>query len=216
MQKFGLVVFVTLALAGVAQAQLLTSENPNMPSKGQIAAGQAAIAPPNEAMPDALIERQIKNARRVNTLRAWSKVATQGGTAAVYLILRGGPEDDRLLSVNTPWANKTSLHDTLVDEKGVVRMTPIKSLLISAHSELMFAPGGRHIMLSGLRRDLRRGTMFPVNLIFEKAGTVRAMVEVRGPAPGQFDQGDAAPVAPETQPAPKAAPVKAAPPEHQH
>jgi periplasmic copper chaperone A len=210
-----LMVLGVVGAAGAGHAQLINSENPNKPSSGQVAAALPPLVSPNStAMPDALVERQLKDARRVNTVKAWAKVAAERGNTAVYLTLRGGPEDDRLLSVNTPWSSKAELHDTVIDEEGVVRMRPIKSLLVSAQSEILFAPGGRHIMLTGIKRDLRRGAMFPVNLIFEKAGTVRAMVEVRGPLPGQVSAtqpADGTPVVAGNKPAPTPMP-----PEHQH
>ena len=42
-----------------------------------------------------------------------------------------------------------------------------------------FQPGGRHVMLMGLRALLREGMQFPLTLAFEKAGTLSVPVIVR-------------------------------------
>jgi hypothetical protein len=58
-------------------------------------------------------------------------------------------------------------------------MKPVRVLLVRAHGTLALAPGGAHIMLIGLRHDLRAGERFPVQLHFARAGWITTTVAVR-------------------------------------
>ena len=47
-----------------------------------------------------------------------------------------------------------------------------KGLEIPAGGSVMLAPGGFHLMMTGLKAPLKQGTSVPVTLVFEKAGKV--------------------------------------------
>lgn len=128
---------------------------------------------------DAIIEREEKAARLPKFQEMRATPGNTGGTIAVYGIIQGGAEDDRLLAVSTAWANKAEVHMSSVDEKGVARMDKVAGLLIDAGKATILKPRGLHIMVMGLKRDLRNNQMFPVTFTFEKAGPVRAMVVVK-------------------------------------
>jgi hypothetical protein len=49
-------------------------------------------------------------------------------------------------------------------------MRPVRALTIPARSAVALAPGGLHLMMTGLKRPLRAGDRFPVTLIFARAG----------------------------------------------
>jgi hypothetical protein len=53
---------------------------------------------------------------------------------------------------------------------GVMTMRPVRTLRIPARSAVALAPGGLHLMMTGLKRPLRAGDRFPVTLIFARAG----------------------------------------------
>jgi hypothetical protein len=112
--------------------------------------------------------------------RAWAR-ATPPGTAvaAAYLVIdnRGGTAD-RLLSVSTPRAGQAEVHATVRD-MDIVRMRRIDPLHVGAGERVTFDPGGTHIMLMGLKSPLLEGERLPLELKFERAGTVRVEAEVR-------------------------------------
>lgn len=102
-----------------------------------------------------------------------------GGTAAVYLTLvNDGRENDRLIDVRTDVAERAEIHATTM-EGDEMTMHPLQELVVPARGRVELKPGETHVMLVGLRRDLRRGELFQVALRFEKAGTIRVEVEVR-------------------------------------
>jgi hypothetical protein len=108
---------------------------------------------------------------------AWSRAAMQGHVGVVYLtILDHGPPD-RLTGVSSPVAERAELHESFNDG-GVAKMRPVTSLAVEPAKPVVFAPGGYHIMLMGLKQPLKRGDVFPITLTFAKAGQLTAKVAV--------------------------------------
>lgn len=101
-------------------------------------------------------------------------------TGAVYLTVTS-PADDRLVSVFTPVAAMAHLHETHM-EGDVAKMDMLDTLKLAAGTETQLKPGGIHIMLMGLKAPLKEGDTLPLELTFEKAGTIAVMVTVGGVA----------------------------------
>jgi len=55
------------------------------------------------------------------------------------------------------------VHQSIVDG-GVMKMRPVASLPIESDKPMTLAPGGYHIMLSGLKQALKQGDSFPITL----------------------------------------------------
>ena len=109
----------------------------------------------------------------------WSRATV--GTArngVVYLTItnRGGAAD-RLVAASAAVAGTASLHRSAM-EGGVMTMRPVNGIAIAPGETAALKPGGLHIMLMGLARPLREGEMFPADLVFERAGTLRVRVMV--------------------------------------
>lgn len=120
-----------------------------------------------------------EHAQPVRVSSAMATPALAGGGSLVSAMVNGGSEDDRLVSIITPWATQGALHETVTDSQGVVRTLPaLNAFEIHAHEVYALRPGNKHILLTGLTRDLRPGHRFPLILVFEKAGTVRVMVQI--------------------------------------
>ena len=45
---------------------------------------------------------------------------------------------------------KAEIHETKTDSMGIMKMEKIESLLLNPDSQIIFVPGGKHIMLRGL------------------------------------------------------------------
>ncbi len=112
----------------------------------------------------------------------WAKAtAGQAVNGAAYLTLADkGSAADRLLSAQTPAAEKAELHTHLMED-GVMKMRRIDGVDLPAGGALVeFKPGGLHIMLLGLKAPLKEGDKVPLTLTFEKAGTVTVDIAVQG------------------------------------
>lgn len=183
--------------------------------------GQQMLASPNERLavpkpptpeplPEALLQRDQAELKKPGVSDGWTRPTVFGQNCAVYFILQGGVETDMLKSVSTAWADKVDIHQTTIDEQGVARMAVLPELDVAAESRIEFSPRGLHLMVMGLKRELRAGQFFPVLLNFEHAGQVRLMVSVRksdtaGAEPVMVQAVQSAPEASPPQPQPEPA-----------
>jgi copper(I)-binding protein len=125
--------------------------------------------------------RGVAHEGLVRVLDAWARatpsVAKEG---AVYLaVVNTGDSADRLIGAETPVAESVELHASVRQGKGVTMRKLGAVEVPSGHSEI-FRPGGTHLMLLGLRKQLKEGDSFRLTLRFERAGTVEVSVRVVG------------------------------------
>jgi len=108
---------------------------------------------------------------------------SMGGTstsAAYMTISNSGGTADRLISAATDVASAIELHTTEVKDN-IARMRQVEAVEVPANGEVQLKPGGFHIMLINVRRDLKPGDSFPLTLTFAQAGKVEVIVQVRQP-----------------------------------
>lgn len=87
-------------------------------------------------------------------------------------------QEDRLLSVTTDVAERAEVHQTIV-ENDVARMQHmIDGVIVPATGVLEFRPGGLHIMLIGLKRELVPGQYVQLTLNFAVRGAISVSVPV--------------------------------------
>ena len=105
-----------------------------------------------------------------------------GTTSAVYVTLTNPSEvSDRLFSPKTDVAHSVEIHETRM-EGDVMRMQQVEGgIETPAGGQVELKPGGLHIMLIGLTRDLKVGDTFPVTLEFASGATLTVEAEVRQP-----------------------------------
>lgn len=112
--------------------------------------------------------------------QAWAR-ATPGAakTGAIYLtITNTGTTADTLEgAASTPAAAHADLHEMKMDN-GVMEMRPVPSLTIDPGKSVVLAPGGYHVMLTGLKAPLKEGQTVPLTLTFAHAGAQQVTASV--------------------------------------
>jgi copper(I)-binding protein len=104
-----------------------------------------------------------------------------GGTSAVYLTLvNKGDAPDTLVAAGSDAANTVELHETQM-KGNVMRMVPVPRIEVSARGRTELRPRGLHLMLIGLKRDLKPGDVIKMTLRFEKSGEKELTARVREP-----------------------------------
>jgi copper(I)-binding protein len=143
-----------------------------------LAAAGVLFAPSIRAAPHAAIILAADDGVMVH--EAWARASAGASTTgAVYVTLVGGAQADNLVSVSTPVAATAEVHET-IDDKGIMKMRPIAVIAVPPGQIVTFAPGGTHIMLMGLKQQLRAGQSFPLTLTFAHAAPVTVDVRVEG------------------------------------
>ena len=106
-------------------------------------------------------------------------VASLGGDnpGALYFTRSdGGSTPDTVVAVETAMSESAELHRSL-EQGGLQRMEPVAALELPAASEVRLAPGGYHVMLIGLRKELVPGDTIDATVVFRRAG--RLLVRAR-------------------------------------
>jgi copper(I)-binding protein len=105
-----------------------------------------------------------------------------GVNSAAYMVIRNGSaQEDKLLSAAGDVAKTIELH-TVENKDGVMQMRPVEGgIPVPANGQAELKPGGYHVMLIGLTRELKPGDTVKLTLTFEKAGTREVTAEVREP-----------------------------------
>jgi copper(I)-binding protein len=112
----------------------------------------------------------------------WSRPVIAGENGAAYFVIENGTTaDDTLLSVNSEIACATEVHMSMSDANGVMSMTLQESVSVPAGEQVDFKPGGLHVMLVDLKKDLNVGDMITLTLNFENAGELTVQVPVKEP-----------------------------------
>ena len=110
----------------------------------------------------------------------WARATGASDTAAAYFTVRNEGGAGKLIGVRSN-VGEARLHETSL-EGGVMRMRPIdpaEGLIIPSNGRLLLAPGGAHVMLTGLKTPLEPGDRFGLTLQFDEARPEKVMITVQ-------------------------------------
>lgn len=112
----------------------------------------------------------------------WARQAAAGENSAIYFILENRSKTDvRLTGVDCPFAEMAQVHETKMDGN-TASMKPVEGgVPAAAGAQVVFQPGGLHLMLMNLRQPLEAGQSADCTLTFENAGPLAITAEVRKP-----------------------------------
>ncbi|WP_242616821.1 copper chaperone PCu(A)C [Rivibacter subsaxonicus] len=105
-------------------------------------------------------------------------VAQQPATGAFMQLL--SVQGARVLEARSPAAAMVEIHEMKMDG-GVMQMRPVQALELPAGKTVELKPGGYHVMLMGLKQQLKEGDSVPLSLVVETAGGKRETIELKAP-----------------------------------
>jgi copper(I)-binding protein len=105
--------------------------------------------------------------------------AVPANPSAAYFTLKGGPKDETLTGVRAPAAQRAEMHQSM-GSGGMMTMAPLKVVALRSGDSVTFAPGGKHVMLFGLKPEARPGTTTPLTFTFASGRTVTAQARLVG------------------------------------
>ncbi len=144
-------------------------------------AGTSGSTPPGSVSPAAT---PAPSGPAIAVQGAWARPAAAGQNSAAYFVIENqSTQPDALVGamVEASVAKMAEVHETKM-EGGVMKMSPAPRVEVPAGGKVEFKPGGYHVMLMELQRELKEGDTVTITLTFEKAGkvTVRATVKSQG------------------------------------
>ena len=110
---------------------------------------------------------------------AWCRPTPEGRNGTACYASFNATTDDRLVSIISPRAALSEVHEVST-EGGVMRMDTMEGgLPLPAGQAVALAPGGDHIMLTGVTVPLADGEVVPLAFTFESGVQVALEAAVR-------------------------------------
>lgn len=107
--------------------------------------------------------------------------AVAGRPGVAYFTVHGATEGTKLISVTSPVVIRSELHESM-KSGAMSSMAPIRDVPVPARAELVFAPGGKHVMLFDINQQVKPGST--VKLLFTFANNTRITVQAPAIAAG--------------------------------
>lgn len=109
------------------------------------------------------------------------EMAGGGSVTGAFMQIRNTTDQaDALLSASSAVAADVQVHETTMQD-GVMSMAEVSGVEIPAAGMAELKPGGYHIMLIGLKQELKAGDTVTLVLTFENAGEITVQVPVSMP-----------------------------------
>jgi copper(I)-binding protein len=123
----------------------------------------------------------------VSVSNPWVRATVPGQSVAGAYMDITAKARTALVAVESPVAGKAELH-TMTMDGGVMKMRPLEKLQLPANKTVNLKPGGYHVMLIDIKRELKAGERVPLTLTLQdqKGGksTLQLDAEVRAAAAG--------------------------------
>ena len=99
-------------------------------------------------------------------------------SAAFFVIKNNSDKDIAITGANSDIAEKNELH-THIKENKMMKMMKIEKLVVPAKSSLELKSGGDHVMLIGLKKELKAGDEISLELSFSDGDKKKIKVPVK-------------------------------------
>jgi copper(I)-binding protein len=113
----------------------------------------------------------------IEVREAWMRPAAQGENGAVYFVIHNRGPEDTLTGVSSDVAEAVEMHESMMSGD-VMQMQQIDAIPLERSTEIRFEPGGLHVMLIGLKKDLQVGDEVEVTLHFTNFEDLNVTVPV--------------------------------------
>jgi copper(I)-binding protein len=126
----------------------------------------------------------------VKISQPWIRATVPGqSVAGAYMELTSNAPA-ALVAADSPVARKTEPHAMTLDA-GVMKMRAVERIELPANETVSLKPGGYHLMLVDIKRELKVGDRVPLTLIVQDRNGMRSAMqidaEVRAAAVGTMD-----------------------------
>ena len=109
---------------------------------------------------------------------ARASIPNAPNSAAFFVIKNNSDKDIAITSANSDIAEKNELH-THIKENQMMKMMKIEKLVVPAKSSLELKSGGDHVMLIGLKKELKAGDEISLELSFSDGDKKSIKVPVK-------------------------------------
>lgn len=112
--------------------------------------------------------------------QSWIRPAAKGTNSAGYFsIYNGTVKADTLIGVESQDAENAEVHESYTTDKGLAGMRPTGVLAIPSGDSLVLEPGGYHVMLMKLEKDIASGDTLELILKFSGSSPINVSAPVK-------------------------------------
>nr|WP_145546485.1 copper chaperone PCu(A)C [Variovorax boronicumulans] len=111
---------------------------------------------------------------------AWVRATVPQQRATGAFMKLNAAKDTRLVSATSPAAPVVEVHEMALQDN-VMRMRQVPAVELPAGKAVELKPGGYHIMLMDLPKQVKAGDTVPLTLVFEGKDGKRESLEVQAP-----------------------------------
>jgi copper(I)-binding protein len=108
-----------------------------------------------------------------------SEYGSMAVSAAYMVLVNNGPAD-AIVKAESDVAKSVELHNVIM-ENNVMQMRQVEAIEVPANGQVELKPGGYHVMLIGLNRDLKEGEEVLIKLTTRSGQTIEVKAPVRKP-----------------------------------
>jgi copper(I)-binding protein len=110
---------------------------------------------------------------------AWARAAAPGENGAVYFVIHNySAADDSLVGASTDVAETAEIHESSM-AGDVMEMHMLPKVLLPSGEDVEFSPGGLHVMLFNLQRELKTGESIEITLHFQTSADIPVTARVQ-------------------------------------
>ena len=114
----------------------------------------------------------------VSNVYMFETAATMPAAAVFLTLMNHGNNDDRMIDFKIDGVEKVELH-TMSMDNDVMKMRRVDGYDVAAGGTHELKPMGDHIMVFGLKNDVKSGDELSAIATFEKAGNVPVSIHVK-------------------------------------
>lgn len=104
-----------------------------------------------------------------------------GVDSAAYMVIQNNTAlPQEIVSITSDASEAAEIHRTVVTN-GIAQMEPLDDLTLQPNATLELKPGGNHLMLEGLKRNLYVGDSVKITISFKSGDQITVVAPVTGP-----------------------------------
>jgi len=121
----------------------------------------------------------IQTNNKINVENQWIRNAAKGTNTAFFADVKNiSTAADTLYKVSSPLARLVQVHETF-EENGMMGMREAGNLEIKPGKTLKLKPRSFHVMLIGLKKELKKDQTGEVTLFFKLAGAIKVKAKIK-------------------------------------
>ena len=133
------------------------------------------------ALLTALLLSACESKEGIEVSDAWARTSMQGMNSATYFVIQNhNTQADELVGATSDVADAAEVHESKM-EGDVMMMSHVEAVTLEPSTKVEFKPGGYHVMMIGLKRDLKAGDEIDVTLQFKNSPDITITVPVKEP-----------------------------------